>query len=147
MKLTGIALVAAMFAAGAAHAEGERTDPNSQMRGEVMKGIGGAMKVLGDMAKGDTAYDAAAAEAAKATLVEKADAVQTAFATMGEADPVSEAKPEIWTSWDDFVKKDEALKAAAAAADVSSAEAIGASLAALGGACKDCHTTYRVMKQ
>ena len=61
--------------------------------------------------------------------------------------PTSEAKPEIWTSWDDFVKKSEALTAAVTAADVSSVEAIGASLGSIGGTCKDCHSVYRVMKQ
>jgi cytochrome c556 len=29
---------------------------------------------------------------------------------------------------------------------VSSAETIGAGMGPIGGACKDCHTTYRVMK-
>ncbi len=146
MKLTKIAMLSVLLAAGAAYAD-ERTDPNAKMREEVMEEIGDAMKTLGGMAKGEVAYDAAAAEAAKAKIVEEAGAIATEFATQGEADPASEAKPEIWTSWDDFLKKADALKAAASAADVSSAEAIGASLGALGGACKDCHTTYRVMKE
>ncbi len=146
MKLVKIVALGAVLAAGAAFAEGERTDPNAKMREEVMEEIGGAMGVLGKMAKGESPYDAAAAEAAKAKIVEEAGAIATEFATQGAADPASEAKPEIWTSWDDFLKKADALKAAASAADVSSAEAIGASMGALGGACKDCHTTYRVMK-
>jgi cytochrome c556 len=146
MKLLKIAAIGAVLAAGAAFAEGEATDANAKMREEVMEEIGGAMGVLGKMAKGETPYDAAAAEAAKAKLVEEAGAIATAFATQGEADAASEAKPEIWTSWDDFLKKSEALTAAATAADVSSAEAIGASMGAIGGTCKDCHTTYRVMK-
>ena len=33
---------------------------------------------------------------------------------------------------------------AAGAMDVASAETIGAGMAALGGACKDCHTAYRI---
>jgi cytochrome c556 len=31
--------------------------------------------------------------------------------------------------------------------DVASAESIGAGMGALGGACKDCHTEFRMMKQ
>ena len=145
MKLAKIALVGVLLATGAALAA-ERTDPNAKLREEVMEEIGGAMGTLGGMAKGEVAYDAAAAEAAKAKIIEEAGAIATEFATQGEADPASEAKPEIWTSWDDFLKKADALKAAASAADVSSAEAIGASLGAIGGTCKDCHTAYRVMK-
>lgn len=147
MKFSRIALVGALLAAGAVYAEEERTDPNAKMREEVMEEIGGAMGVLGKMAKGEMAYDAAAAEAAKAKIIEESAAIPTEFATMGEVDPASEAKPEIWANWDDFLKKATALNAAATAADVSSAEAIGASMGGLGGACKDCHTTYRVMKQ
>ena len=39
-----------------------------------------------------------------------------------------------------------ALGDAAAAMDVASAETIGAGMGPLGGACKDCHTEFRVMK-
>lgn len=146
MKFFKIAAIGAVLAAGAAFAEGDATDPAAIEREKVMKAIGGAMGTLGGMAKGEVAYDAAAAEAAKAALVTAAGGVAAAFETQGGEDATSEAKPEIWTSWEDFVKKSDALTAAATAADVSSAEAIGASLGAIGGACKDCHTTYRVMK-
>jgi cytochrome c556 len=146
MKFFKIAAIGAVLAAGAAFAEGDATDPAAMEREKVMKAIGGAMGTLGGMAKGEVAYDAAAAEAAKAALVTAAGGVAAAFETQGGEDATSEAKPEIWTSWEDFVKKSDALTAAATAADVSSAEAIGASLGAIGGACKDCHTTYRVMK-
>lgn len=144
MKAMKIVLIAAMLAAGVAHAEGERTDPNAKMRSDLMKGVGGATKVLADMAANKTAFDGAAAEAAKAKLVESAGMVAEAFKTEGDLDPASEAKPEIWTSWDDFLKKAGDMKAAAEAADVSSAAAIGASMAALGGSCKACHDTYRI---
>jgi cytochrome c556 len=146
MKFFKIAAIGAVLAAGAAFAEGDATDPAAMEREKVMKAIGGAMGTLGGMAKGEVAYDAAAAEAAKAALVTAAGGVAAAFETQGGEDATSEAKPEIWTSWEDFVKKSDALTAAATVADVSSAEAIGASLGAIGGACKDCHTTYRVMK-
>jgi cytochrome c556 len=146
MKLVKILALGTILTAGAAWAEEERTDPQAIEREEVMEHVGEAMGTLGKMAKGEMAYDTAAAEAAKAALVAAAGEVQTAFKEPGATDPASEAKPEIWTSWDDFVKKSDALTAAATAADVSSAEAIGASMGALGGACKDCHTTYRMQK-
>jgi cytochrome c556 len=145
MKLLKIVVLGATLAAGAAYAAGDATDPAAKAREDVMKAIGGAMGTLGGMAKGEVAYDAAAAEAAKAALVAAATGVPAAYETQGGEDPTSEAKPEIWANWDDFVKKADALTAAATAADVSSAEAIGASLGAIGGTCKDCHTTYRIM--
>lgn len=146
MKLLKIVAIGAMLAASVAFAEGDASDPAAKAREDVMKAIGGAIGTLGGMAKGEIAYDAAAAEAAKAAMIAAAGGVAAAFETQGGEDATSEAKPEIWTSWDDFVKKADALTAAATAADVSSAETIGASLGAIGGACKDCHTSYRVMK-
>ena len=38
--------------------------------------------------------------------------------------------------------KSEALLKAAEAVDTASPETIGAGMGAIGGACKDCHTTY-----
>lgn len=147
MKLLKIVALGTVLASGAAFAEGDATDPAAIEREKVMKAIGGAMGTLGGMAKGEIPYDAAAAEAAKAALITASGGVAAAFETQGGEDATSEAKPDIWTSWEDFVKKSDAMTAAATAADVSSVEAIGASLGAIGGTCKDCHTTYRVMKQ
>jgi cytochrome c556 len=72
-----------------------------------------------------------------------AEAIAANF-TNNPEDPGSEAKPEIWTNWDDFVAKGKALSDAAAALDTSSVESIGAGMGALGGACKACHTAYRI---
>lgn len=135
---TGLVLMAGM-----AFAEGTRTDPNSIARGTTMGAIGGAMKVLGGMAGGQVAYDAAAAEAAKAALVAAAASIPVVFEP-NTTDAASEAKPDVWTNWDDFAAKAKVLNDAAVALDVSSVEAIGAGMGALGGACKACHTTYRM---
>ncbi|MES2435257.1 MAG: cytochrome c [Pseudomonadota bacterium] len=129
--------------AGLAFAEVEATDPLVIAQQSLMKSFGGAAKALGGMASGDVAFDAAAAEAAKATLVAGSADIHVKFEKAG-SDPASGAKPEIWTNWDDFVAKANALNTAATALDVASAEGIKAGMGAIGGACKDCHTTYRV---
>jgi cytochrome c556 len=145
MKLSiKIVLVAAALAASGAYAKGDRTDPNAIARSETMRAIGGAMGTLGKMAGGEMAYDAEAAEAAKAAMKAAATDTPAAFMTQGGADAASEARAEIWTNWDDFVVKATALQDAATALDVSSAESIGAGMGALGGACKACHTAYRM---
>lgn len=144
MKFTTKGLIAGLvLIAGAAFAEGEASDPTVKAWQELMKANGGAAKVLGDMAGGKTAFDAAAATAAKEMLI--ADSAKTAAAFETQAsDPASEAKPEIWSNWDDFVAKANALNAAATALDASSLEGIQAGMGAIGGACKDCHSTYRM---
>ncbi|HEY6917712.1 MAG TPA: cytochrome c [Tabrizicola sp.] len=147
MKFVKAVVIGAVLAAGAAFAEGDRTDPNAIARSDLMKTIGKNTGILGDMAGGKAAYDAAAAEAAKAAIVEAAGKIEATFKDQGAADPASEAKPEIWAEWDDFLADAKKLGEAAGAMDVASAESIGAGMGALGGACKDCHSEFRVMKQ
>ncbi len=144
MKLTTAALLAGFALTATALYAAERTDPNAIAREQLMETVGKNTKVLGDMAGGKAAFDAAAAEAAKAGLMEAAAKIPATFETQGAADPADEAKPEIWANWDDFTKKAGALEAAATALDASSLEAVQAGMGAIGGACKDCHTSYRM---
>ncbi len=132
-----------VLSAGVAFAQVEPTDPNVIARQDLMKTIGGATKTLGDMAGGKAAYDAAAAEAAKATLVAASADIEAKF-TPATTDPAQKAKPEVWTNWEDFLVKAKALNDAATAVDTSSAETIGAGMGAIGGSCKSCHTDYRM---
>lgn len=147
MKFVKAAMIGALLTAGAAFAEEERTDPNAIARGELMGTIGKNIGIVGDMVGGKTEFDAAAAEAAKAALIEATGKIEATFKDQGAADPVSEAKPDIWANWEDFLKKATAAGAAAGALDVASLDTLKAGMGALGGACKDCHTTYRIAKQ
>ena len=144
MRLATKALSTAVtLFAGIAFAEVEATDPLVIAQQGLMKSFGGAAKALGGMASGEVAYDATAAEAAKAVLRTGSADIHVKFEKAG-SDPASEAKPDIWTNWDDFVAKATALNKAATALDVASAEGIKAGMGAIGGACKDCHTNFRV---
>lgn len=142
MKLTAKALITGIIlVAGVAYAA-DATDPTVKARQELMDRNGGAMKVLGGMASGEVAFDAAAAEAAKATLIEDAAMIPAAFEKQAE-DPASKAKPAVWTNWDDFLSDAKALGDNAAALDASSLDGVKAGLGAIGGVCKDCHTEYK----
>jgi cytochrome c556 len=142
MKFTSkILVLGLLMAGGVALAEGA-TDPDVKARQEVMDANGAAMKTLGGMASGKIAFDAAAAQAAKDSLV--ADAAKTPDVFKNQAtDPASKAKPDIWTSWDDFAAKAKDLGTAAAALDATSLDGVKAGLGAVGGACKACHTAYK----
>jgi cytochrome c556 len=145
MKLVKAFTLGVVLAAGAAAAQDAPTDPQAVARSELMKIVGMNTGVLGNMAGGKDPYDAAKAEAAKVALVDAAARIEATFMEQGGADPVSESKPEIWTNWEDFLVKANAMGTAAGAIDVSSVETIGAGMGALGGTCRDCHTTYRAM--
>lgn len=145
MKFAKALLITAVLVTGVAFAEDmEPTDPAAIARQELMGMIGKNIGIVGDMAGGKTAYDAAAAEAAKAALVEATGKIEATFMDQGATDPASAARPEIWSNWSTFLAKANAAKAAAAALDVSSAETIGAGMEALGGACKACHSDFKM---
>lgn len=143
MNLIAKTLIASLVLAGAAVAKEEPKDPTVKARVELMETIARNTKTLGDMAKGTTAFDAAGAEAAVAAIEAAAAEVPAKFEPQA-TDPVSEAKPEIWTNWADFTAKAEALGTAAAGVDSSSLDGVKAGLGTMGGACKDCHTDYRM---
>ena len=144
MKLMTKGLIAGLvLVAGVAFAKEGVQDPTVKARMDLMGTIAMNTKALGDMAGGKAPFDAAAATAAKDALVAASSDIAAKYEAQA-TDPVSEAKAEIWTNWDDFVAKAGALNAAATALDVTSAETIGAGMGAVGGACKDCHSTYRM---
>ena len=131
-----------LMSGGIALAQSKAADPDVNARQTLMQGIGGSLGAIGGMVKGEVAFDAAAADAAKATLVANAGMIAAKF-TNNAADPASKSKAEVWTNWDDFVAKADALTAAASALDTSSVDGLKAGMGAIGGACKDCHTAYR----
>jgi cytochrome c556 len=133
----GLAMIAGVAIAA------EATDPTVKARQELMDVIGMNTGILGKMAGGENPYDAAAAEGAKAAMAAAAAEIAAKFEPQA-TDPKSTAKADIWTNWDDFVKKGDALKAAAEAMDASSLEGVQAGMGAIGGSCKDCHTAYRI---
>jgi cytochrome c556 len=142
MKLGKILFVGAMVAASALYAA-DATDPTVKARQELMDTQMASAKILGGMAGGKVAFDAAAAEAAKAALVATSADIAAKFETQAE-DAKSKAMPEIWTNWEDFLAKAGALNAAATAMDVTSAETIGAGMGAVGEACTACHKAYQI---
>jgi cytochrome c556 len=144
MRKSTFVLAAAALAGGALLAQAATNDA-VKARQDLMKGIGAATKVVGDMAQGKTPFDAAAAAAAKAELEARAAQIAATFETEA-TDPESEAAPEIWLAFDDFTGKADALVTAAAALDASSLESLQGGLRAVGGACGACHESYRLDK-
>ena len=127
---------------GIALAQSKATDPDVHARQVLMDGNGGAIGLLGGMAKGEKAFDAVAAEAAKQTLIANAADIAAKFKN-NASDPESRAKAELWDNLDEFATYAGNLGKAAAALDTSSLDGVKAGLGAIGGACKECHTEYK----
>jgi cytochrome c556 len=139
--LTIAAMLIGFSVSAIAHAGVE--NPAVAARMEGMKALGGAMKTLGGMAKGAVDFDQAAAQAAVDIIAKQSGMVPAMFEAQ-ETDPMSEAKPEIWTNWDDFVAKATALSTAAEATTITDAASVGVAMGSIGGSCKGCHSDYRM---
>jgi cytochrome c556 len=120
-----------------------------EARQAAMKKVGASIGLLSTMAKGDAPFDAAAAQAAFATMNTVAKEYVSLFPVGSESGFDTEASPEIWKNMDDFkakVAKFEADTGAAAAMTFADAAAVGAAIGPVAANCGACHQLYRVKK-
>lgn len=135
---------AAIVVAGAAFAHTGVKNAAVKARMDAMSAIGAEMKVLGQMAKGATEFNATRARAAAATISKHAAATPKLFKAK-EDDPKSEARDEIWTNFSDFSAKSKDLQRVAAewSEDIGSRSDLPRAMKSLGATCKACHKAYR----
>lgn len=147
MKRKDMAIGLALVTATAALAHQGVQNPAVKTRMDGMSAIAQNMKTLGQMTKGATAFDAATARSAAAAIAELAAATPGLFEA-DETDPKSEARPEIWTNFDDFAAKATELETIATGFSTSINESsdLNAAMSALGANCKSCHSIYRIDK-
>jgi cytochrome c556 len=120
-----------------------------EARQAAMKKVGASIGLLSGMAKGEAPFDAAAAQAAFATMNGVAKEYVSFFPAGSESGFETEASPAIWANMDDFkakVAKFEADTAAAAAMTFADAAAVGAAMGPVAANCGECHQLYRVKK-
>jgi cytochrome c556 len=105
--------------------------------------------VIGPMAQGNAAYDAAAAQAAADNIFHLASIHQDRYwlpGTSSEEFEGSHALPAIWENPEDFASKQAALLEAATALQAAAGTDLAGLQGALGGvgqACGSCHQAYR----
>ncbi|MEP0941569.1 MAG: cytochrome c [Rhizobiaceae bacterium] len=139
-------LIAATLALGATAALAHTgvKNPAVMARMNGMSAISDNVEVLGTMAKGQVAFDAASAKtAARAIARHSAESVDL-FAAQ-ETDPKSEALPAIWENFDDFTAKAQDIEAFANewSEKITTLEDVRAGMRLLGQSCKACHSLYR----
>ncbi len=143
-KLAILSFVAALALTGIVQAHsGAKGAVKARM--DSMSQIGANMKILGEMAKGKVGFDQVAAQQAAGNIAEHASQVAALFEEKDVSAP-SEARPEIWDNWTDFVSK--ATTMADIATDIAPTLTtlgdIRAAMPRLGSACKSCHKDYRL---
>jgi cytochrome c556 len=116
-------------------------------RMDLMASMGKAMKGIGDMLKGKTVYDRAAAHEHAQAIEQHTSMILEQFPE-GSTQPPSEARPTIWQEWSVF--EDIATQAQAESSqlravleDGADQRAVITQYAELGRACGACHERYR----
>lgn len=119
-------------------------------RKAIMKERGGLVGGLAKMAKGETAFDAAAVLTALQGLKANEDKVDIdVLFPAGSDQGDTTASPKIWEDMAGFKAENDKYKAtveAALAAPAQDVAALGAQVGAMGQECGACHQTYRVKK-
>jgi cytochrome c556 len=143
-----IALIALSSFMIAASSFSNAAEPQ-ELRQAAMKKVGGAIGLLSTMAKGEAPFDAAAAQAAFATMNAVSKEYVSLFPVGSETGFETEASPDIWANMDDFkakVAKFDADTAAAAGMTFADAAGVGAAIGSVAENCGACHKLYRVKK-
>jgi len=143
MSKTALALAVTLATAGMVLAHSGVKNAAVKARMDGMGIIADNTKILGGMAKGAIAFDAAKARMAAKAIAQEARRIPALFEA-NETDPKTEALPAIWSNWQDFAQKGADLEQAALAMQsAGTLDDVRGTLAVLGKTCKACHATYR----
>ncbi|MEX0285225.1 MAG: cytochrome c [Paracoccaceae bacterium] len=137
-----VTAIGAMMLAGVSYAQLGVNKPVVQKRIYAMADIGDDMKVLGQMARGQRAFDSSAAQKAVDDIAKEAARIPRLFKAF-ETEAGSDARSEIWSNFGDFTAKANALQQTASGIRISSQADLPAAVGRLGADCKACHQHYR----
>jgi Cytochrome c556 len=119
-------------------------DENVKKRMMVMKVMADNTKIIGQMLKGKTSFDANEAKLALERLSSLSLETPEVF-KINATDPKSEAKSSIWDEFDEFTKlsKDLAETTEVLAGSVGTINDLRPALKRVSSGCKACHSKYR----
>ena len=109
-----------------------------------MKAMADNTKIIGQMLKGKTSFDANEAKLALERLSSLSLKTPKVF-TINASDPKSEAKPAIWDEFDEFTRlsKDLAETSLVLARSIDGIDDLRPALKGVSSGCKACHRQYR----
>ncbi len=120
-----------------------------ETRQTIMKSVGAAAKVSGEMAKGEIPFHPDVAASALATFAAAGKSFHNFFPEGSESGGDTEAKATIWEDREGFVAVNDKFAAAAVsaiAAEPADLEAFKAAFGSVAENCKACHEEYRVSR-
>ena len=119
-------------------------DQNVKERMMVMKAMADNTKIIGQMLKRKTQFDADEAKSALERLSSLSLKTPKVF-TVNATDPKSEAKPAIWDEFDEFTKLSLELAETSIvlANSIEIIDDLRPALKRISSGCKSCHSKYR----
>ena len=144
MKVIKLLTLIFLVISSVAFAHSGVKDQNVKERMMVMKAMADNTKVIGQMLKRKTQFDADEAKSALERLSSLSLKTPKVF-TVNATDPKSEAKPAIWDEFDEFTKLslDLAETSTALASSIEIIEDLRPALKRISSGCKSCHSKYR----
>ena len=139
----------ALAAIGVISVAGHLAADPIETRQAIMKSVGAAAKVSGEMVKGEIPFHADIANSTLATFAAAGKSFHTFFPEGSETGNDTEAKATIWENMDGFLAiNDKSADAAvrAIAAEPADLDAFRAAFGSVAENCKACHEEYRVSR-
>ena len=144
MKVIKLLTLIFLVISSVAFAHSGVKDQNVKERMMVMKAMADNTKVIGQMLKRKTQFDANEAKSALERLSSLSLKTPKVF-TVKATDPKSEAKPAIWDEFDEFTKLSLELAETSIvlANSIENIEDLRPALKRISSGCKSCHSKYR----
>ena len=144
MKVTKLLILIFVTISSFAFAHSGVKDKNVKERMMVMKEMASNTKIVGQMLKGKTSFDANEAKLALERLSSLSLETPKVF-KINATDPKSEAKSVIWDEFDKFTRlsKDLAETAILLAGSIGTIDDLRPTLRGVSSGCKACHSQYR----
>ena len=144
MTITRLLILIFLTISSVAFAHSGVKDKNVKERMMVMKEMANTTKIIGQMLKGKTSFDANEAKLALERLSFLSLETPKVF-MINASDPKSEAKPAIWDEFDEFtmLSKDLAETSILLAGSINSIDDLRPALRGVSSGCKACHSRYR----
>ena len=144
MKLFKMFTVVLTTASSIVFAHSGVKDKNVKERMMLMKEMANNTKIIGQMLKGKTPFDANEAKLALERLSSLSLDTPKVF-KINASDPKSEARPAIWDEFDEFTRlsKDLAETSILLTESIDSIDDLRPALKGVSSGCKACHSQYR----
>ena len=143
---TVCAILVGLMVANIALAQGGQvsqvSNPGVQQRMATMNAANAALTSLSDMMGGRALFDKDRALAARKALIAETGRITAVF-RQPHTDPLSRARPVIWSRWGDFRSRARATHRAARRLRTSSLATLRQTLPRQVAACLNCHRAYR----